>query len=1175
MVVPTFQDNGVYGFEVQVRNPERQPEDNYWALDFGNEASRPFLSIQLQSFAPQETTLELASTVSSQFWWPQIDKYLPFRLDFVPHTTIPAPRMLERRLQSGSDPLLAEAEDGSVVVFAPEGFDFPVADFDICASSLLERKGRSPWDFEALFSSSDVVCRVGDVQGMPSTEGGGPEQRSMIFLLVNRKAMFQGVAYTLEGTVRNPTTPTWPTGRIWQLESYSRFIATGVRVRLDQFFVTGPPISSPARSFQVSNSAEEYYGGVIVHEVDITVELPMPLLTGQSIEIRAPPGFELRKLSNLTNSSESCLDFRWPGTYRPLREDSLGTCNCSNVAGEVTCAVIIDVSHETPDPPVLEEKQPWSFRLSVVNPATPREDLRNFWEMIHWNADRNDRRPLSSAFAESWKIYGEMGNFSIWITGLRKRAGSLSDLSLTFVPTVWGSVLEINIDEPPGYDMSAVRPASPLVREVSSQGSRLVLVNGDFRPGLLAEVFLGEVILGSPGGPTRVSLQLFKDFRMQSEVARKINFLDGFVQPGSVTLHSQQLLSQAVVNHYSGRVYDAVMPLLPCFAQQLARMEFFFSLSRFISAGNSFVLTNLGTNGNNHEFYLDDGFEPTIELCHGQEQGRNESSTQWLCDKVVQVNYTQKKYTRNNYELVNGFRAVLQRMGSDFITDAAAVEELAYLTDGKEFIALEAQRNYRVRFWILPTIMQTQWYLATEHPDQYLTNTNDGEISALTAVPQMSLSITPSVSRSPPVSAVTVDIAIRAGVGQWPFSRLLLLIPYGFLPWGADAPMGIGRPMLELDVTVGNRLTDEMTYQLRMQTPRRSNVDPRWFVLARNLQTDEVTGEITDRIVGWSFVEGFGVAPCQVTARYGAIPLYTGWLALTFKVPASAKGRFALFVAPDTFQIRCPEMRQAGQPCEPFKIEERFPNSLLALPTARTLNLTMSSSTAEGQDLVYSAMLIIVTPEVLLSLQPWELYIIDETLTVVDSHLEIPSFLFADLQAENPTVKWLSPAQRGEAAMVAIQVIINRRIRNLRMLVFLMPEGYRHDIQHGNQLANINKNFPVAIEREWRDFSNLRYVRIYVEPTTVASGTFEWQFPVIVAPEAPINTEWYVFLCTDYNCRVSSDPSVVVVFPVPDFEEKIPAKSPASLLATGGCPAKRSMLLAKCCLLLLLGALEL
>lgn len=39
--------------------------------------------------------------------------------DFVPHTTIPAPRMLERRLQSGSDPLLAEAEELGVWFFVP------------------------------------------------------------------------------------------------------------------------------------------------------------------------------------------------------------------------------------------------------------------------------------------------------------------------------------------------------------------------------------------------------------------------------------------------------------------------------------------------------------------------------------------------------------------------------------------------------------------------------------------------------------------------------------------------------------------------------------------------------------------------------------------------------------------------------------------------------------------------------------------------------------------------------------------------------------------------------------------------------------------------------------------------------------------------------------------------
>lgn len=138
------------------------------------------------------------------------------------------------------------------------------------------------------------------------------------------------------------------------------------------------------------------------------------------------------------------------------------------------------------------------------------------------------------------------------------------------------------------------------------------------------------------------------------------------------------------------------------------------------------------------------------------------------------------------------------------------------------------------------------------------------------------------------------------------------------------------------------------------------------------------------------------------------------------------------------------------------------------------------------------------------------------------------------------------------------------------MLVFLMPEGFRHDIQHANQLANINKNFPVAIEREWRDFSNLRSVRIFIEPTTVASGTFEWQFPVIVAQKAPINTEWYVFLCDDYSCRVFSDPSVVVVFPVPDFHEKIPAVTFDGLMMTGGLQRRH---LAKWSLILLLGGL--
>ena len=51
----------------------------------------------------------------------QISQGLLRSKDFVPHTTIPAPRMLERRLQSGSDPLLAEAEELGGVCQVPKG----------------------------------------------------------------------------------------------------------------------------------------------------------------------------------------------------------------------------------------------------------------------------------------------------------------------------------------------------------------------------------------------------------------------------------------------------------------------------------------------------------------------------------------------------------------------------------------------------------------------------------------------------------------------------------------------------------------------------------------------------------------------------------------------------------------------------------------------------------------------------------------------------------------------------------------------------------------------------------------------------------------------------------------------------------------------------------------------
>ena len=92
----------------------------------------------------------------------------------------------------------------------------------------------------------------------------------------------------------------------------------------------------------------------------------------------------------------------------------------------------------------------------------------------------------------------------MFIVGAQQRAGALSDLQVSFMSATWGSALELIIHAPAGFEFARVRPQAPYVREISSSGNRMVLVNGDFRPNQLHEVFLGEVGLGA-GGPTRIS----------------------------------------------------------------------------------------------------------------------------------------------------------------------------------------------------------------------------------------------------------------------------------------------------------------------------------------------------------------------------------------------------------------------------------------------------------------------------------------------------------------------------------------------------------------------------------------------------------------------------------------------------------------------------------------------
>jgi len=58
---------------------------------------------------------------------------------------------------------------------------------------------------------------------------------------------------------------------------------------------------------------------------------------------------------------------------------------------------------------------------------------------------------------------------------------------------------------------------------------------------------------------------------------------------------------------------------------------------------------------------------------------------------------------------------------------------------------------------------------------------------------------------------------------------------------------------------------------------------------------------------------------------------------------------------------------------------------------------------------------------------------------------------------------------------------------------------------------------------------------------TIPSGTFQFQFPVMVPEKLPVASEWYLSLCTEVDCSHPSDSSVRMSFAVPNMDPILPA----------------------------------
>ncbi|CAE7823884.1 unnamed protein product [Symbiodinium microadriaticum] len=1155
--VPAFVDNSMYAFKIQVQNPEFQVESgSQWALDFVYEAGVPFDSLPVATFDHEETMLHLASALHVQPLFQTVDQqYMAFRLDFKPYTLVPGPRMLRsRRLQplgGGVAPLEPDAEEGSIALLAPAGFQFRAGDFDLCIEISVERKDRVLWDTTGIFGSSDATCFIT-----------GDSLDNLTYTLINAKAFEPLRSYSLKSVVKNIDVSTWPDSNVWLLESFKRFVATGQLIRLDSFNVPGTPTIAPSPEFMVMNTAQEFTAGVRTPHINVSMVFNSVLRNGDVIIVTPPPGFDL------LSEDGGCRDFQWIGTFRPLVLSPPPACNCTMTP--LQCKLELNVMESSQFRGLaLGEQVRIAFEMSVTNPVMTPDIVEDYWRMELWHGT-SPPYPFSGGLAESWPVYGTLDNLTVSLVGFERRAGAMSDLRFDFVPSVWGTALDIVVHEPTGFQFQNARVNAPWIRHELTTGSRLVLIGGTLVPGQMSQLTLSLVRLGDGGGPTRISIRVFADSQLTRETARRLNFLQGFRLPGAVVAENLRLWSETVVDHWSGEQADSVSPLLPCHTNTLARFEIFIRLSNVILHGDALIITNSVPFGEAPwEPSTEAEYESTLEMClgPGQHGGIAENGT-WICDRVQEVNITSRMVIRNSVGIVIGMRLTFGAMRPEYVLSQASLDEVRNrlkLEGDLEFreLALEANRDYRLRIWLRASPAQTMWSILTEDALGFLSNTNDGLTPGSVAVPEMTLTVTSSVTRVPPESAVYVRVHVRTGPSQGPFSKLQLLLPYGFAPHGASAAPS-SRLIVGLNLEQGEGVLDQVTgmmFNLRIMTPATNVPDLRWFVLAKEVIVDDITGITVEPINGWADAGGFGVAPCPVSLMYGAIPSATGWLSISFYVPAMVAGKFVLITAPDTFLVQCPKVEETGLElaCEDFRVREALPLFLQSLQ--RTVNVTLVGGTSEGDNVLYMFLLNVLTPAEPNIFDVWQIRVLDDGFAVVDAALAVqqPRFVL-DLEMGNPSLSWLQPPQMGEVSNVQVEVSFLRRVKDVKAILVSLPENYRHDIQHKNQLRNVNKQFPLTIDTEWRVFDNLRYIKVLVEVAEtgeaqiIIAGTYQWQFPVMVPLIKPFTSEWYVSLCAEQTCTEVQDPGIMASFPVPNNEPQLPAKVFQVVSTTGaGC----------------------
>jgi len=393
----------------------------------------------------------------------------------------------------------------------------------------------------------------------------------------------------------------------------------------------------------------------------------------------------------------------------------------------------------------------------------------------------------------------------------------------------------------------------------------------------------------------------------------------------------------------------------------------------------------------------------------------------------------------------------------------------------------------------------------------------------------------------PPRSKVTVTLKVQAE--QEPVTMLVLL-PLGWAPESLNWQAGDSERYIvkvPMDSTEGDILGLGATFQLKAFSPAFTRADTRWFVFSYSQNVGSFGDTTRPYMLGWGAAPGFTVQNLPVAMMYPSIASHQGWLSLIFEVDNDITATYMLLTAPSGFVTSCPTTGlYANLVCSEIR-----DIGFIEVPGAgmldNSLNVSLAGGFSQGKSRLFSFCVALNTPERETG-NMWSLRLMSSTHAVVEAAIDIPGPpFFTDVLSMKPSMAWNPQPQQGEITTVTFEIEILQKIKYMHALLFSLPEMWRHEIVHVNQVKSLNKLWPVAVGIEWRYYQNLRWIRMLTDVSfsdsidAVPSGVFQFQFPVRVPFMQPVISEWYLSFCSTIYCEAYDDEAnIMASFPVPN-----------------------------------------